>query len=182
MTKNDEKILEEPITIEERDQLWDHFKFNADQRIKAFNFFVILSGFVNGGVLTAYDKHYSPYIFIAAGLFIVLLAIIFWIVDKRSRGLTELAKPGLLAYEKQTNKSDKYSIFLQDKTNKFKLISYTFAFTVLYISQGIFGLGVAMYGLSTISEQVLSSVTTVQVQICSTANKNSGPLIICTPQ
>lgn len=32
---------------------WDHWKFNADQRIKAFNFFVVFSVFADGGVFTA---------------------------------------------------------------------------------------------------------------------------------
>ena len=30
------------------DFVWDHFKFNAEQRLKAFNFFVILSIFADG--------------------------------------------------------------------------------------------------------------------------------------
>jgi len=34
----------------EEDYLWQHFQFNADQQLKAFNFFV------DGGVFTAFEK------------------------------------------------------------------------------------------------------------------------------
>lgn len=33
--------------------LWDHWKINADQRIKAFNFFVVFSVFADGGVFSS---------------------------------------------------------------------------------------------------------------------------------
>ncbi len=42
--------------------IWDHFKFNADQRLKAFNFFLVLSMFANGGVITALDKKLDPFL------------------------------------------------------------------------------------------------------------------------
>lgn len=29
--------------------VWEHWKFNADQRIKAFNFFVVFAIFADGG-------------------------------------------------------------------------------------------------------------------------------------
>lgn len=33
--------------------LWEHWKFNAEQRLKAFNFYVALSIFANGMVFAA---------------------------------------------------------------------------------------------------------------------------------
>ena len=33
-----------------KDLVWDHFKFNAEQRLRGFNFFVLLSIFADGGV------------------------------------------------------------------------------------------------------------------------------------
>ena len=38
---------------DERDYLWKHFEFNAEQRLKAFNFFVVFFGFANGGIFAA---------------------------------------------------------------------------------------------------------------------------------
>ena len=38
------------MNSDEKDYLWAHFVFNAEQRLKAFNFFAIFSVFANGGV------------------------------------------------------------------------------------------------------------------------------------
>jgi hypothetical protein len=46
--------------MREIDYLWEHWKFNADQRIKAFNFFVVFSVFANGGVFAAVEKCVHP--------------------------------------------------------------------------------------------------------------------------
>ena len=40
--------------------LWEHWKFNADQRLKAFNLYVVFSIFANGMVFTALDKRAQP--------------------------------------------------------------------------------------------------------------------------
>lgn len=83
------------MSTEERDYLWQHFEFNAGQRLKAFNFFVVLSVFANGGVFTAIDKAMHPFVFILIGAFVVVLATVFWVMDIRSRNLLLLAVPGL---------------------------------------------------------------------------------------
>jgi hypothetical protein len=43
-----------------RDLVWEHFKFNAEQRLRSFNFFVLLSIFADGGVFTALEKGFNP--------------------------------------------------------------------------------------------------------------------------
>ena len=40
----------------EKEYLWEHFKFNADQRLKAFNFFVVFAVFADAGVFAALDR------------------------------------------------------------------------------------------------------------------------------
>jgi hypothetical protein len=45
------------MSDDEREYLWKHFAFNAEQRLRAFHFFVVFSGFANGGILAAFDKN-----------------------------------------------------------------------------------------------------------------------------
>jgi hypothetical protein len=71
--------------MEEGEFIWDHFKFNAEQRLKGFNFFVLLSIFADGGVLTAIEKNLNPVLLTILGLFTVILATVFWLVDSRSQ-------------------------------------------------------------------------------------------------
>ncbi len=79
-----------------RDLVWDHFKFNADQRLKGFNFFVLLSIFADGGVFAALgNSNLDPRLLVLLGSLIVLLAFVFWLIDTRSRQLLNLTIPAL---------------------------------------------------------------------------------------
>ena len=76
--------------MEERQFIWEHFKLNAEQRLKGFNFFVLLSIFADGGVFTAIEKGLNPYLLCILGIFIIALAIVFLLVDTRSHRLLKL--------------------------------------------------------------------------------------------
>lgn len=128
---------------EERDHLWDHFKFNADQRLKAFNFFVVLSAFADGWVLNAFEKQMSPFILLLVGGFIIILSIIFWLIDSRSKWLIDLAVPGLKAGEKQFSVDGQ--LFEIDERKGPKIARYTLAFRLLFGLQFLFGLGIVIY-------------------------------------
>lgn len=172
------------ITEEERDHLWDHFKFNADQRIKAFNFFVILSVFVNGGLFNAYDKNLGPLITGGIGLFIIILALIFFLIDTRSRELTELSIPGLKQYENQEQGAPEIcSIFNTDYEKRGSLVRYTFAFRVLYFAQALVGIAVfyASYLNYSVDTKTLTARTVLNIS-CSQPDTKNNKLLICTPQ
>ena len=79
----------------ERDYLWEHFKFNADQRLRAFYFFVVFSAFADGGVFTAIEKHAGGAVFLLVGAFVCLLAVAFFLIDRRSQDLLRLSVPSL---------------------------------------------------------------------------------------
>lgn len=68
-----------------REFVWAHFKLNAEQRLRGFNFFVVLAIFADGGVLAALQRGFSPGLLILLGAFTMLLAQVFWLVDARSR-------------------------------------------------------------------------------------------------
>ena len=42
-----------------REFVWAHFKLNAEQRLRGFNFFVVLAIFADGGVLAALQRGFS---------------------------------------------------------------------------------------------------------------------------
>lgn len=131
--------------MNEGEYLWDHFKFNADQRLKVFNFFVLLSIFAGGGVFTALEKNVSPGLLTLLGFFIITLSAVFFIIDTRSQQLLNLAIPGLKDFESGLRPNGR--LFIIDSTNKSKIIRYTIAFRSLFVFQFLFGVGVAFYGL-----------------------------------
>jgi len=133
------------INKEEKDYLWEHFKFNADQRIKAFNFFVVFCVFSNGGAFTAFEKNYSSIFKIGIGFFIIVLAFIFFAIDRRSRHLTNLAIPGLILYEKQLEHPE-LRLFEIDKNHHSGVFRYSFAFNALYACEMIFGIVIITLG------------------------------------
>ncbi|MFA0811426.1 RipA family octameric membrane protein [Microbulbifer epialgicus] len=131
--------------MEQGQYLCEHYRFAADQRLKVFNFFVVLTMFVEGGIFTAVEKNFHPLILALLGGFVVILVTVFWLMDIRSRQLLKLAVPALKKLEQGF--PEEARIFSNDSVRRGDVARYTFAFRVLLIGQLIFGLGVAVYGL-----------------------------------
>lgn len=122
--------------------VWDHFKFNAEQRLKSFNFFLLLAIFANGGVFAAIQNKASSHVLVGLGLFLVLLAVVFWIADARSRQLIQLTIPALKEIELQF--PEPYRLFHIDAAKQGRIMRYTFAFRLLLLCQLLFGAGLAI--------------------------------------
>lgn len=133
------------MDTEERDYLWQHFVFNAEQRLKAFNFFVVFSVFANGGVFAAVEKSSSGAVFVLIGCFVVLLSVVFAVIDARSQSLLKLAVPGLKQYE--TRFAEHSRLFALDAERHAGVVRYTVAFRVLFGMQFAFGMGTIVYGV-----------------------------------
>jgi hypothetical protein len=134
------------LAEEHKDYLWRHFEFNAEQRLKAFNFFVVLSVFANGGILTAIEKGFSPVILLLIAGFVVAVSVVLCWIDLRSNELLNLAVPGLMSYEEAL--PEQARIFTIDaKRPKLRLARYTVAFRTLFGMQFLFGLGVFAFAL-----------------------------------
>ncbi|WNZ56720.1 hypothetical protein ACJJI5_22235 [Microbulbifer sp. EKSA008] len=131
--------------MEQGQYLCDHYRFAADQRLKVFNFFVVLTMFVEGGIFTAMEKDFHPLILALLGGFVVILVTVFWLMDIRSRQLLKLAVPALKTLE--MGFPEEARIFSNDAIRRGDLARYTFAFRVLLVGQLFFGLGVASYGI-----------------------------------
>lgn len=124
--------------------VWDHFKFNADQRLKAFNCFLVLSIFADGVVLAALEKKLSPFLLLLLGLFLCVLSIVFWLADTRSKGLLRTSVRALRKIEKSFPPSSR--LFRLDAGARNSTFRYTAAINILFALQLLFGLGVAAYG------------------------------------
>jgi hypothetical protein len=119
--------------VDGREFVWAHFKLNAEQRLRGFNFFVVLAIFADGGVLAALQQGFSPGLLILLGAFTVLLAQVFWLVDARSRQLLELTIVALK--EMEANYPESYRLFAADALGQSRVISYTFAIRALLLAQ-----------------------------------------------
>lgn len=126
--------------LEEKNYLWEHFKFNAEQRLKAFNFFVTLSMFANGGAFAAFEKNVHPIILLLIGGLICILALCFAILDMRSQVLLRLTVPGLIQCEEKFSETSR--LFALDEANLSRYLRYTFIFRALFVLQGIFGMAI----------------------------------------
>jgi hypothetical protein len=132
-----------PLT--EETYLWEHWKFNAEQRLKAFNFFVAFSIFANGGVFTAHEKHADAFVFILLGGFVMVLALVFAVVDTRCRHLLRLSKHGLMGFEQSLGATARP--FLTDTADHHAWLRFTVAFNLLFVMQFVFGVMCTGYGL-----------------------------------
>lgn len=132
--------------MKEGEFLWEHFKLNTEQRLKGFNFFVLMSIFADGGVFTALEKQLGSVLILLLGFFLIVLSGIFWLVDARSRELIHITIPGLKKLELEF--SEESRIFARDDTEHGRFVRFTFAFRALLLMQMLFGAGVAIHGVS----------------------------------
>lgn len=133
------------MSTEKRDYLWHHFVFNAEQRLKAFNFFVVFSVFANGGVFAALEKSAHGAVFVLIGGFVSVLSLVFAMIDVRSQRLLKLAVPGLKEYE--TRFPEHSRVFALDADRHATVLRYTVAFRILFAMQFLFGGGTIVYGV-----------------------------------
>jgi hypothetical protein len=129
----------------EYQHLWENWKFSADQRIKAFNFFVIFSVFTNGGVFTAIEKCAFPVVFVCISLFIIVLSITFWTIDVRNQALLQRSISGLREYEESLSESVR--VFQHDEKYRSKYFNMKNAFYILFGLQLFFGFVILLYGI-----------------------------------
>ena len=132
--------------MDDRDFVWDHFKLNAEQRLRGFNFFVVLSIFADGGVFTALERGLSPKLLIILGVFVAVLAIVFWLMDARSRNLLNLTIPALKEIEATFPES--HRLFAIDAAKHGRVIRYTTAIWLLLGAQFLLGFWVICRGAS----------------------------------
>jgi hypothetical protein len=94
MTENDRRDL--------REYAWKYFALHADQRLRTFNFYLIIVAVVLGGILTFLKDAKVPALASPAGASLCLLSYIFWGLDRRNRELITHAMAILRTIENET--------------------------------------------------------------------------------
>jgi hypothetical protein len=84
------------------DYAWKWFSFHADQRVKMFNFMLVVFGIFAAGVVNAFDKAALPRVALAGLCFFgTFLAWAFTLLDRRNRDLVWLGEDVLMELERK---------------------------------------------------------------------------------
>jgi len=80
---------------EARTYAWGYFALHADQRMKLFNFFLILSGLILGAFPAVRSMAPGAKVVALLPLLLVLTAFIFWRLEERTRRLVKNGEDAL---------------------------------------------------------------------------------------
>ncbi len=86
---------------EARTYAWGYFALHADQRMKLFNFFLILSGLILGAFPAIRGMAGGAKVVALLPLLLVLTAFIFWRLEERTRRLVKNAENALRFLDEQ---------------------------------------------------------------------------------
>lgn len=157
---SNEEIKEYNEEIKEyRDYAWKYFSIHADQRLKTFHFFVVLSAIISGAIITI-TKDVTNIAYAAPMSYLLsFLAFIFWKLDQRNRELIKNGENVLKAIERKYTEDDRsmseLQLFLveEEKTNNKSLFpsvplldahfSYSNCFNLVFF---VFGVGSFVIG------------------------------------
>ena len=91
--------MDEKKREELRDHAWKYFSLHADQRLKTFNFYLILCTVIAGGILAIMKDVKDPRIVIPISLLLPFLSFVFWKLDTRNRQLIDHGQNALMFFE-----------------------------------------------------------------------------------
>lgn len=149
------------LQSEIRNHCWSYFSLHAQQRISVFQYYVTLQSALFGVALFAIQNSsiqgLRPLAFV--GLFIFILAFVFWKIDSRTRSLIKNAELSLLKIEKYFDQNWPNGFaelpFHNDPQNspdglKFLplwsgTLSYTKSFNIIYFISGSAGLALSVW-------------------------------------
>jgi hypothetical protein len=87
--------MKDEISERLQDQAWKYFSLHADQRLKTFNFYLILATIIVGGLLTVMKDLKTAYIGAILAFTLTLLSFVFWKLDQRTRQMIWYAEEAL---------------------------------------------------------------------------------------
>ena len=158
--------MERPTTKDLRDYAWDYFSLHAEQRLKTFHFFILISAFIFTSC-AAITRFIESSMLLALPMFAIsILAFVFWELDKRNKQLVRVGEESLKEIESKliekglsvelcpfTNEENKTRNI---RNNKFLNLSYSNCFGLVFLSFGLTGLVIGSIG-------ILSSISCVVV-------------------
>lgn len=101
---------ENPETIKSlealQQQAWNYFNLHADHRLRAFNFYILLSTALVSGFAIALGKSGIGPWFSVFGIFLIFFSFVFWKMDNRTKGLLKTAESALKYAESECRLQD----------------------------------------------------------------------------
>lgn len=87
------------------ERAWKYFSLHADQRLKTFNFYIVLSTVIVGALLSHLKNAQDACPLVGGGVFLFLLSFVFWKLDRRNVALIKHAEEAIKLIETM-NSSD----------------------------------------------------------------------------
>lgn len=148
MNSSMDVIFADPsITNKERlDYVWKHFALIADQRVKTFNFYIIVLGGAVAATITLMHDPIPKSLLNTVGYAHLLIAAAFCIFDLRAYLILRAAKAALREAEVYGGFSGSGRLFINEHAPKVRwgklsrLISYSTGFWALFAAHAYFGL------------------------------------------
>lgn len=140
----------EPETVALKDQMdyaMKHFLFIADQRLKIFQFYLVLLA-ASITVTASLVKDMAPMALLIAAAMNAGVPLIFYIIEQRNQVLLDVTGKGIRGIEQLAGWPEVARISTREKEAKYKC-SYKMAFGLCYAVQ--FGTGLALFGVFTLS-------------------------------
>jgi hypothetical protein len=93
-----------------RDYAWAYFAFHADQRMKTFNFFLIIAGLMTGGITSLLKADGDSRWIWQLGLSLSILSLVFWKLDQRNKMLVRNGEAALKFLDSLHNHPDECGV------------------------------------------------------------------------
>jgi hypothetical protein len=97
----DDDDRKEKARTETRDYVWKYWAFHADQRLRTFNFFILVVSVLLAGVFTYIKDARYPAYASPAGFLLAFSCYVFWRLDCRNRMLIQHAEGILKSIEQE---------------------------------------------------------------------------------
>jgi hypothetical protein len=109
------QATDDALRMEEtRKYILEDWKLKADQRLRTFNFFLLVYGVITAGLLTFIKDSKYPWIAAPGGLWLAVISYVFWRIDCRSRMMLVNSEEIFRKLEERLP-SD-YRVFSRDKS------------------------------------------------------------------
>jgi hypothetical protein len=144
---------------DQREYAWNYFQLHAQQRMRSFNFFVVIAAILTAGLAELFKKDFEfRFLGVVLGLCLMVISIVFGKLDERVRFLIKHSEDVLKELEKDLLSDTEYQyreetmLFLTEEKKTYqtrtspdthiwnRLLSYSYCFGCVYLSFYTLGL------------------------------------------
>jgi hypothetical protein len=145
MYQAEHKETEPPPLKDQMDYAMKHFNFIAEQRLKTFHFYAILLAGSIAGTLSGIKESVNVPLFLICGVLHFLLALVFYIIERRNLHLLGIARGGVAFVEQSDGWPERLRLccidYRETRAWSRRKYSYRVGFAVAYVCQALLGIG-----------------------------------------